>query len=366
MRSPWRKVALRTAPSGLAIVLSLVPRVAAADPSPLDANVISEYGESETPKSAAMGGALRALGTGTTGIYLNPAAIASARVYHIEALTQYTPETRRVVFGAAIVDSVTSRLAGSFSIMGTPIAMDPDGIRRSTLDLRLALAFPITDRFIIGLTGRYLDVKQSGGASPSFGFCQSAVSGGLVDTASGSGPPHANLSCPNHPDPNSTQLQDRFALVNAATFDAGLLVKPADNLAIAVIGQNLTYANNGFLPMIVGGGIGFGGDAFAIEVDGIADFSSWGVPGAAKPTARVGGGAEYKAGGIVPIRAGFKYDQGAKLSTVSLGSGYVGPEFAIELSAKRTISNPGATTIFLSFAYYLESSGLTRPAEGSQ
>jgi opacity protein-like surface antigen len=344
----------------------LSPSLAQADPSPLDANIITEYGESETPRSAAMGGALRALGTGTTAIYQNPAALASARVYHIEALSQYTPETRRVVFGAAIVDSVTSRLAGSFSIMGTPIAMDPDGIRRSTLDLRLGLAFPITDRFIIGLTGRYLDVKQSGGAAPTFGFCNDAVSGGLVDTSSGAGPPRANLACPNHPDPNSGQLQDRNALVNAASFDAGLLVKPAETLAIAVIGQNLTYANNGFLPMLVGGGIGFGTDAFAIEVDGIADFSSWGVPHAAKPTARVGAGAEYKVAGIVPIRAGYKYDQGAKLSTVSLGSGYVGPQFAIELSAKRTVSNPGATTIFLSFAYYLESSGLTRPAEASQ
>src|SRR5262245_40504839 len=36
----------------------LAPGVAWADRSPLDANVLSEYGELETPRSAAMGGAL--------------------------------------------------------------------------------------------------------------------------------------------------------------------------------------------------------------------------------------------------------------------------------------------------------------------
>jgi hypothetical protein len=148
-------------------------------------------------------------------------------------------------------------------------------------------------------------------------------------------------------------------MVDAATFDAGLLVKPMPQLAIAFIGQNLTYANNGMLPMITGGGVGYGADFFSIEVDAIADFSSWGVPGAAKPTARIMGGAEYKVAGVVPIRAGFRYDQGAKLGTASLGSGYVGTSFAVEASVKRTVSNPGATTIFLGLAYYLESSGLT-------
>jgi hypothetical protein len=198
-------------------------------------------------------------------------------------------------------------------------------------------------------------VRQSGGAAPSFGFCQDAVAGGLVDTST-AGTPLANKACPNG---NSSQVQDRMSMVDAATFDAGLLVKPTPSLAIAFIGQNLTYANNGMLPMITGGGIGYSADYFSIEVDGIADFSSWGVPGAAKPTARVGGGAEYKVAGVVPIRGGFKYDQGAKLGTASLGSGYVGTSFAVEATVKRTASNPGATTMFLSVAYYLESSGLT-------
>src|SRR5262249_47184306 len=151
----------------------------------------------------------------------------------------------------------------------------------------------------------YLKVTQQGTADPSFGFGNSVVSGGLFDPSSG-------------PPPNS-----RFALVNTATIDAGLIAKPTDSLYIAAIGQNLTYANNGFLPFLVGGGIGYNADNLSVEADGLADLSSWGVPGAAKPTARIMAGAEYKVIGLVPIRAGYRYDQGAKLNTLSFGSGFV-------------------------------------------
>ena len=33
-------------------------------------------------------------------------------------------------------------------------------------------------------------------------------------------------------------------------------------------------------------------------------------------------GGEYKIAGVVPLRAGYRYDQGAKLSTASFGSGF--------------------------------------------
>src|SRR5580692_9592992 len=90
---------------------SLVPRAAAADPSPLDPATIYNDGEAETPRSAGMGGTGRALGYGTTAAFLNPAALPDVRVYHLEALSSITPETRRWILGAAIADSVTSRLA---------------------------------------------------------------------------------------------------------------------------------------------------------------------------------------------------------------------------------------------------------------
>jgi hypothetical protein len=349
MRPVTEASALPTA-LGLAVGLSLLVLLApgrAAAQSPLAPQVINNQAEEETPRSAAMGGAMRAMGAGTTALFLNPATLPETRVYHIEALTEVTPETRRWVLGGAVVDSVTSRLVGGFAFSGTPIAMDPNGIDRSFLDARLALAFPISEHFLIGLLGHYLRVTQSG-LGP-FGFSQ--VSGGLL---SGDG---------NYP-------PGRTAMVNSLTFDAGIVVRPTDNLYIAALGQNLTYPKNSLLPTTVGGGIGYGGTAFSIELDGIADLNSWG-----KPTARLGAGAEYLAGGVVPIRAGFRFDEGAKISetaspagfsTLSLGLGYVSTAFSIEAAVKRTLSNPGATSVVFSAAYFLESSGMTHATGPNQ
>jgi hypothetical protein len=336
---PLNKAPGSTVPATLAAGLCaglalLTPGRAAADPSKLDPNIIYNYGENETPRSAAMGGALRAVGYGTSAQFLNPAALAETRLYHVEALAQGTPETARQVYGGSIVDSVTSRLCGSFSMLGG--LMDGAGINRSFLDARLSLAIPITDRFLIGLGGRYLKLTQSG-LGP---FGLSAVSGGLQDPGGGS---------------KGGKPPGRVAMVNAVTWDAGAIVKPTDNLFIAAVGQNLTYTKNGILPMTVGGGIGYGSDIFSLEADAIADIGSW-----EKPTVRFGAGAEYVAAGLFPIRAGYKFDQGAKLHTISLGTGYVGQIFSIEGAVKRTLASQGETMMVFSIAYHLESSGLTK------
>jgi hypothetical protein len=310
--------------------------VARADqPSPLPPPVIYNYGVEDTPRSAAMGGSLRALGSGNTALLLNPAAVAETRVYHIEADGQFMPEAARQVYGGSIVDSVTGRLGGGVAVMGG--FMDPNGLNRSFIDARLALGYPITDRFMIGISGRYLKVTQSG---PGTAFESSPGPFGPLDRVSG------GLSDPTG---------GRFAFVNQMTFDVGLAVKPADVLYIGVLGQNLAYAGNGILPLMVGGGIGIGTKDFSIEGDGLADLNSWN-----KATGRFSGGAEVLIANHVPLRAGILYDSGARNPTVSGGLGFLATEFSVEASVKRTLASPGGTSIIVSVAYFLESSGLTR------
>jgi opacity protein-like surface antigen len=311
---------------GGALPVLLGDGLAAADPSPLPPQVIYNYGELETARSAAMGGALRALGNGTAGLFLNPAAMAETRVYHLEGLAQFTPETARQVYGGAVIDSVTSRLAGGLAVAGG--FMDPSGIDRSLIDVRLGLGFPVSDRFFVGVVGRYVKVTQEG-LGP---LGESKVSGGLIDS-SGS----------------------RSAFVNAVTFDAGMGVKLGDNVYLAAVGQNLTYPDNSIVPTTVGGALGFGNENLSIEADGVADLTSWN-----KPTARLMAGGEYLVANHVPVRLGYRYDQGAKLNFLSGGVGYVGTEFSIEAAVRRSLSNPGTTTLVFSVAYFLESSGLTK------
>jgi opacity protein-like surface antigen len=297
-----------------------------AEPSELPPQFAYNYGETDTPRSAAMGGGLRALGFGTTAPFLNPASMGASRIYHIEALGQFTPEAARQLYGGTIVDS-TRRFGGGVSVIGG--FQDPDGVDRSHIDVRAALAYAISDKFSIGLTGRYLNLDQEG-LGP---LGQSRASGGLLDAE----------------DPPS----GRQSLVNTITFDAGINVAVTDGLRIGLVGHNLSYPDHGLLPTLVGGGIGYGTEDFSLEIDAIADLNSY-----EKATPRIMAGAEVLLGDHFPVRGGYRYDNGADSHALSAGTGYIDPRFSIEAAVRRTVAGPSATTIVVSLAYFLESSGL--------
>jgi hypothetical protein len=318
---------------GAALSAALLAGPAAAQSKVISGDAPSsfayDYGEVETTRSAAMGGALRAAGNATTAPYLNPANMSLTRAYHIEALGQLTPEFGRQVYGGTIVDSTTSRVAGGVSVTGG--FLDPKGPDRSWIDVRLALSMPIGDNFFNGLGGRYVKLTENGDGP----LGKSKASGGLKDPSGG-----------------------RFALVNIPTFDAGVTVKAGDIVYIGLSGQNLTYPGNGYLPTKVGGGVAVATKDFTIEGDGVADFNSY-----AKPSARIMGGGEYLLVDHIPLRLGYRFDQGAKSHALSGGVGYIAREFSIEASVRRTLVGPNATMIFFGVAYFLESSGLTKQAE---
>ncbi len=284
------------------------------------------YGETETPRAAAMGGALRAAGNGTTAPFMNPAGMTLTRVYHIEAQAQVTPEFGRHAYGGTIVDSVTSRLAGALAIQGG--FLDEDGIDRSWIDARLAIAYPITNAFSVGFGGRYMKVVEDG-LGP---LGDSKASGGLVDPEGG-----------------------RFALENVPTFDAGLAVRAGDIVRLGIAGQNLSFPDDGLMPTTFGGGIAVATEDFTVEVDGLADFNSY-----ESIAARMMAGGEVLIADAVPIRAGYRFDQGAESHALSGGVGYLGREFSIEGAVRRTIAGPDATVLVFSVAYHLESSGVAR------
>src|SRR5271165_5964675 len=89
-----------------------------------------DLGEIPSPRPVAMGGALNALGVSTTALYLNPANMPLARVYHIEALAAFSPESSRQTYGAAIVDSLLNTAHLSGGVGGTWSQLDPSGIDR--------------------------------------------------------------------------------------------------------------------------------------------------------------------------------------------------------------------------------------------
>ncbi|MFO0671873.1 MAG: hypothetical protein U0235_19995 [Polyangiaceae bacterium] len=303
-----------------AITATFLAGSAAAEPSTTTPDQGYDLGEMQGARGLAMGGAHYALGTSTSAIYGNPANLPFARVYHLEGLGSMSPEARRTTLGGAIADSSTSRLAGGLAVNWN--MLDPDRVRRSWTDVRMALAFPLADMIAIGATGRYLRASQATQQGP---FGASLVSDGTK------GEP----------------------LFSELTFDAGVTVAPATGLRIGLVGKNLTNPATAFAPTLVGGGVGYASSAFSVELGGLADFTTW-----PQTAGRIMAGGEVFVIDHVPLRAGYRIDTGQKTQSVSLGTGYVDRKWSAEVAGRRdVVADHPMTMINLALRFFYDAGG---------
>jgi opacity protein-like surface antigen len=280
------------------------------------------YGEIENPRTLAMGGAQRALSYSLGGLFINPANMASTAVYHLGGLAEIWPEANRFSYGGGAVDSIVNSKGLAGGIGGTISQQDRDGIDRSYKDLRFALALPFQDKFFIGLGGRFLWLSQNGRGPLGRSLASSGLSGQDIVTGFG--------------------------------FDAGATIKPAEGLSIAVVGNNLTDPGTGFQPLSAGGGVGYSVAEFGLEGDLVFDFTTW-----ERTTIRAMGGAEILMAESVPLRVGYRYDEGAESHAVSGGVGFADRTFTADVAVRRVVSGDVATAIVLGFTVHLEATGLT-------
>lgn len=301
-------------------------RTAHAEPSDLDPTIGYNYSEIEIPRHAATGGAQRALSTSIGALFVNPANIANGRVYHVGSFAQIWPEASRQSYGAAASDSVLSSTGLAGAAGATYNFQDSDGIDRKWTDVRVALAYPFSDQFFIGLGGRYLFLEQNG-----------------------RGPLGASLA--------SSGLRDQD-IVSAVSFDAGATLKLGESFSVAVVGNNLGNPGHGFLPTSVGGGIGFSRSVLAVEADVVADFTTW-----EETRLRAMGGLDILLAQRFALRGGYRFDQGAESHAVSFGGGYIERAFLLDFGVRRVVRGETATAVVLGFTYHLETTGLT-PSPG--
>jgi hypothetical protein len=293
---------------------------AEASPSSTTIEEGYQYGEVPHPRSVALGGAGEVWGGSTSAVFGNPANLALYRVYHLEGLAAFSPEARRQSYGGAVVDSSTSKLAGGFG--GVWNTMDPDGIHRQWTDLRLTLAYPLSDRLSLGATGRYLRATQ-------------AVDHGPLETSL------ASDGTPNDP------------IVNQFTFDAGAAVAITEQIRVAVSGHNLTAPNTSLAPISVGGGVGWSNQVFSAELDTQVDFRTY-----SSARDRLKAGVEALLADHVPLRAGYRYDAGMKNHTIGIGAGYVDRRFSIDVGGSRSLGDDhGATFIAVGIRIFIDSGG---------
>jgi hypothetical protein len=215
--------------------------------------------------------------------------------------------------------------------------LDPDGVDRKWTDIRVALGLAVSDKFFVGLTGKYLKLRDNGFPRVGYGLPNSYASAGLSDAPT----------------------------VEDFTFDAGITVKPSDALFIGIVGSNLTNTGHGFQPLTLGGGVGYGNDDITVEADVIADFTTYAkADGTSRTAMQARAGFEYLAGDHFPLRVGYRYDAEPSTHALSAGLGYIDPQFSVDLALRRTVSSKEpfgpVTTIVVDLQYFLESTGMTR------
>ncbi len=300
--------------------LGLASQPALADPSTTTPEQGFDLGEVQHPRSVAMGGARTALGSSTNAVWGNPANLPLTRVYHFEGLATWGPEARRQSYGGAVVDSSTNRIAGGFG--GTWSISDPDVVRRQWTDLRLTLAYPLIDRLSVGVTGRYLRANQSVSVGP---LGDSLVSGGTRGAA----------------------------IVNTGTVDLGITAIPIEGLRVAAVGKNLSNPGTGVAPTLLLGGVGYQTGMFSLEVEGLADFTTHG-----RTSGRFMFGGEVFLANHVPVRVGYRFDEGTKVHTLSGGLGYVDRYWSVEFGLRRDVAATyPATLACLALRYFYDAGG---------
>ncbi len=304
------------------VALLLAP-CAFASPSQLPPEVGYRSGVQESPRAVAMGGAIMALSNSTDAVLQNPANIAATRVYHVAGLGTLVPRAGVQSYGAAVVDSVVNQrgIAAGLSALWT--RQDPDGLKRSSGDFRLSLAAPLGDKFLLGGGLRYLTLSQDGYPRTGDYLEPSVASAGL----------------------------SKSNIVADVTVDAGATLRPIPELALAVVGMNLTDPGHGFLPLLVGGSVGVGTESFSLEGDVLVDTSSYEK---SKATAMFGAEVLLDA---IPLRAGYRFEQAYRSHALSAGFGYMTPEFTIDAGFRGVVSGPQALTFSVGFKYHIDAAG---------
>jgi hypothetical protein len=220
----------------------------------------------------------------------------------------------------------TGHLAGGFG--GTWSQMDPNGIRRTWTDLRAGLALPLGDHLALGATVRYLHVDQAVSSGP---FGPSLASDGT------SGSP----------------------IFNSLTLSAGATATIIDGLKVAVSGDNITNPGTALAPTLLRGGIGYSTPVASVELDGLADFTTWG-----STEGRVMAGGELFLAERYALRAGWRYDAGEQLHALSAGFGYVDPKWSIEFALRRDlVGEHGQTYGVIGLRYYYDALGIESPSD---
>ncbi len=276
----------------------------------------------ESVRGVALGTGARAAAVSTQAQAENPANLVGAGVYHLESFIAYQPAFKRLGYGVAIVDSMTSRLAAGIS--ARMLLGENSAGKSSGWEGRIGLGFPFGDSFSVGVAGRYANFKISD---------QRAVR------------ENGELSPPAKP--------DRTFKLKAFTLDGAATLRLFDVLSIAALGYNLIDTGSPLAPLMVGGAASVRlGDSVSLGGDVLVDLNTH--KSFNGPKLQVGGGLELLASGVIPLRGGYMFDQGRKQHAVTGGIGFVDTTVGVQVSLRQVVSGGPESTVMAAFQYFVQ------------
>lgn len=245
--------------------------------------------------SAAIGTA-----SGNEAIFLNPGAIAARRRYTAETsllVERRSSDTTMQLLGGTVVDSQTGSLAAGFSYQRAR-----EGDYTGNL-FHLALAAPVADRFFLGASGKWLSLD---GPEP-------AIAG---------------------------EAREK---VNAVTVDAGFLFQVSDHVSLGAAGYNLVPIDSeAVAPRGAGVGLDLGSDRLAhLTLDWRTDLDR----DPDRSTNRWSAGVEVLLGKLMPLRAGYIFDETLDTQWWSAGVGLVTRGLAIDVGYRQSIDSASARVL---------------------
>jgi len=307
-------------PRVLALVVS---RVLLAACLLLSSGGTARANDMNTPRSLAMGGAMRAAATGASAIFLNPAGMTLVRGYAVEAFYDFHVRANGHYAHSSVVDSVSSKWV-SAGIFYNLAILRPELYERSTGDKRtlhvdghetgVALAVPLGRHFSLGTTIKYQYYKA-----------KATVKDG---------------------EDNVEQTVDR---INNVGVDVGVVALLGKGFSLGASGMNLVPQHSSWAPMSLGLGVAYSYKTYLTAAfDVLLDFTS-----KDKTIVDYHGGLEGFFAGKYAVRAGASHRALTGGTYVTAGFGYVNPKAGVDVFLVQQVDGGVETRIGFAVKLYV-------------
>lgn len=265
----------------------------------------------ESARGIGLGTGVRASSISTSSLAYSPAALSLGNLYHVEGSVDYLGGLNTVALGGAVVDSSTSKLGAGLALRGFLSGQGGGGIDDvDGLDGRLGLGLNLSDAFAIGLAARYIDISTD---------------------------------VPNGDDVDENTLAKGF------TLDSSIRVIPTQGLQIDIGALNFVDLQEAEVPITLTGSIALAvGDAISLGGDVLVDVSTFD-----DPAIIAGGGLEFLAGGVVPLRVGYRGDMAREVHAITAGLGYNDAAVGFDIGLRQEVAGSTDTRVFAAMRYYV-------------